>query len=155
MEIPLMLAIQFVLSFVMLGVGALKDLVDNTVSNAFWVVYGVVAFGVAFYEYGLTALFGVHLIFTLLIGVGAYVAWRLAKGRLGGADAKAIMALGVSLPVFSFLVLGYAGLFALIYLFFKSMKKTGNLRDALKIKAPFLPFMFAGVCCVGLAMWLS
>lgn len=155
MDMPLGLAIQFALSFSALGIGALKDLVDNEVPNLLWLAYGAVAVVVAFYEYGLTALLGVHLLFSGLIAVGAYVAWRFAKGYLGGADSKAIMALGLSLPIFSFLVIGYAGVGALGYLFARTIKEKISFVDAVKMKAPFLPFLFVGVVAVAVIMWLA
>lgn len=156
MEIPLFLSAQIVLSISVLGIGALMDLFnDNTVPNRLFVAYGIIGVVLAVLEYGATPLLGVHFLFAGCIGVGAWASWRLAKGRIGGADAKAIMGLGVSLPIFSVLILGYSAVFALIYWGLRTVKEKMKLRDALKISVPFLPFMFGGLLATIAVILLS
>lgn len=150
-----MLAAQFILSFLALAIGSLKDLVDNTVPNLLWLVYGAIAMILAFEEYGLTALLGIHFLFAACIAIAAYVAWRVLKGKLGGADAKAVICLGLSLPIFGIIILSYAALLAFMYLAYRAIKEKMTLKDALKVKAPFLPFLFVGLVLTAVAMWFS
>lgn len=146
---------RFLIAGAVLLVGARQDLKFQRIDNGVWLIGGVLGGLFAFAQYGFGVLLAVHLGLAGLIGVGFYVVWTRFHAFIGGADVKAIMALGLILSPWSFLVVTAAVLFAEVYLVLKLLWKPKgrvtryDLREALKFQVPFVPFLFAGLVAVG------
>lgn len=144
LEIDGWLAFQLILSFSCLGAGALKDLVDRSVANGLWLVYGGVALGAAVLQFGFSVLLGVHLLFAFLISLAYFLAWTRLKRYLGGADVKAIMALSVSLSYLAVEAIAWSVVLALAYLSIVMFRDRLTKKEVLALQVPFLPFLFLG-----------
>lgn len=144
MEASLWVVLQFGVSFSFLAVGAIKDVLDHEVSNWLWLAFASVGGVLAFLEYGLSVLLGVHFLFAALISVAYYLIWTRFKFQIGGADVKAIMALGICLSYLAIHVVLYATIAVLVYAVYKAARESLTKKEILALKAPFIPFLFVG-----------
>lgn len=136
--------IQFLVALAMGLVGSFFDNErhDYEVPNKVWLVFGIGGFIVAGFRWLWLPIFVlIHLFFAGILSGGILVAYRLGKGAIGGADVKAIMALSVTLGLWSFLCL----LFAVVVLSVYALVIGGYKGNLKKMKAPFLPFLWVGI----------
>lgn len=129
---------QFLVSFCFLLYAAIKDVKIREVPNRTWVLYALIALPLAAINlYGEnTVLIFVYV--ASVLGVFAVSLVTFHFNGWGGADAKAVVCLSLSLgyAVFNVLFLG------LIFYFAYSMKhKFSKLKKG--YDAPFLVFLFA------------
>lgn len=138
------LTVQFGVAIAMLAVGSYHDLATRIIPNKVWLVGGLIGGFVAVGQYGFSVLLGVHFLFAALLGGGFYLVWRFANSWVGGADVKAIMALGVILaPWAASAVLFSLGGSAVAMLIFGVANRL-SYKEIMGLKAPFIPFMLFG-----------
>lgn len=146
------LAAQFIVALAMLGVGAYQDYKTHEVPNRVWLVFGSIGGFVSAARFGVTILLGVWLTLACILGIAGYVVWLVAPKTIGGADVKALMALGVIISPYAFLTLGGAIVVSEIYLFAKGAFDRLSWKQIKELKVPFVPFLLAGLC---LTLFLS
>lgn len=131
----------------MTGIGAWQDLKTNEVPNKVWLVFGLLGGIMAAVRYGWTVFLGVHAIFAVIISIVIIVAFYKFEAFIGGADAKAVIALSAILSFFAVipLVVSVGLLVAFLAVFTAIKKDKLSLKEVLDMKAPFLPFLFTGV----------
>jgi len=144
-DVSAWLAVQFMLSFIALAIGAYYDFKTREVSNWIWAYYGGLAFVIAVLEYGVSILLGIHLLFAGLISGPLFLLWYKYEDLLGGADLKAIMCLSLSLSFLGFMVIAYAALLVGVYVAYRAFQKKVTFKESLRVKAPYIPFLFVGL----------
>lgn len=142
-------SVRFTLVCLVMGYAAFSDYKTGEVSNKLW-LSGAIGFSLSLLElliYSNTAL-QIYLISIMIISIAFGFATFLIGG--GGADAKAIMFLGVSAPLVPFWSIFYPLPLSLLALLFASalalpfmIFKKSNI-PIWKRKLRFLPFMFVG-----------
>lgn len=154
MDLGAFVWIDFGIALLMLLIGSYHDFQTRTVPNKVWIVFGFIGGLVAVYQYGLTVLLGIHLLFAAVLGGGMYIAWRFYAKFIGGADVKAIMALGVILSPLAYLVAVFALFVGTVVLLTWAGCKKLQLKEILEVKAPFIPFLLIGafICLVFLSV---
>jgi Flp pilus assembly protein protease CpaA len=84
-----------------------------------------------------------------------YAVWWKFRGFIGGADAKALMCLSVSLPFWTPLVVGFSSMCAMGYVAITALVKGLTPKDVVRMKAPFLPFMYSGaLLAILVLLWI-
>lgn len=130
----------------MLIVGTLWDLATHEVPNEVVLLGGVLGVIFAGLTYGLTFGLAIHLLFAAIMAVASYVLFYFFNRFVGGADVKGLMALGLILSPFAFLVLGYAVFVTAGWLVVNvARKKIRNWKEFRAFEAPFFPFLLVGL----------
>lgn len=144
----LLITLQFLVALAMGLVGSYFDNArhDFEVPNKVWVVFGIGGFIVAGFRWTWSPIFVlVHLIFAGIISGGVLLAYWLSKGAIGGADVKAVMSLGVTVGLWSFICVVVAvGSLTLYTVSIGGYRRT-PFKEIMKMKAPFLPFLTFGI----------
>lgn len=143
------LVVQFTIAFMMLTIGTFFDLYRRqTIPNNVWAVFG--AFGAVWagFQYGDAPLvMGLFFLFAAFLAIGVYIAWTFFSKYIGGADVKAIMALGLILSPLAYVTTIFGLFFASMVLFGYALvsSKKISLKEMRGFKVPFIPFLLAGL----------
>lgn len=147
----------FIQALIMTGIGAYYDLRTNEVENWVWLVGGIGGVLLAVFHYGFSIFLLVHFVFAAIVGVAIVAAFYKFDKYIGGADAKAIVALGLILSYWSFIILGVSILILEVFLIFVGLFKRERigLKELMEMKAPYLPFLFLGTASVFIGLVVS
>lgn len=121
------------------------------VPNKVWIVFGIGGFILAGFRWEWVPLFlGLHFVWGAILSGGIFFAFWASKGAIGGADVKAIMALSVTLGLWSYIPVMFSVILVEFFLVYRKYSENLTWKDSIKISVPFLPFLFVGIlgaCC--------
>lgn len=146
MDFAPFLTVQFAVAFSVLAVGSFYDIFNNmTIPNRVWLVGGVVGAILAAWQYGFSVLLVANYSVAIILGLAVYCCWRFFGDMIGGADVKAVAALGLILGPFVFGAVAFSAFGAAMLLVGYLVSKRIKFSEIREVKVPFIPILTAGL----------